>query len=64
MSEHNQHEEVIDQDISALTKISLLYDNSIAVKSLTLGVPWFGGAIDLILSKKGKEFVQRRSEIF
>lgn len=64
MSKSRKHEIASQKDVPLLTRGSLLYGDSTSTRSLVLALPYVGSAIDLILSKRGQEFVQKRTEIF
>jgi hypothetical protein len=53
-----------NKDIPAITKGSLLYTDSTALRSLVLAIPICGSQIDLLLNKRGNDFVTKRLQTF
>ena len=55
---------IANKDIPAITKGSLLYTDSTALRTLVLAIPMFGSQIDLLLNKRGNDFVSKRLQTF
>ncbi|WP_139248747.1 hypothetical protein [Marinobacter antarcticus] len=64
MSKSRKNEIASQKDVPLIIRGSLLYGDSTSTRSLVLALPYVGSTIDLILSKRGQEFVQKRTEIF
>jgi len=64
VNKKEKHEVGKNKDIALLTRSSLLYGDSTSTRSLILAIPVLGSSIDLILSKKGQDFVIKRLDIF
>lgn len=64
MNKNERHELGQNKGIPFLTRTSMLYGDSDVLRSLVLLIPMLGSPIDLILSKKGQEFVTKRIQIY
>jgi len=64
VSKSRNYEIAAQKDVPLSTRGSLLYGESTSTRSLVLALPYVGSSIDLILSKKGQEFAQKRVDTF
>lgn len=64
MGDKEKKELVANKDLPMLTRGSVIYIDLAYIRSLILAIPYFGSPIDLILSKKGKKYHQKRIELF
>jgi HPt (histidine-containing phosphotransfer) domain-containing protein len=64
MKEIKENEIASPLNANTTTRASLIYEKSLTTRSLILALPYVGSSIDLILSTKGQQFIQKRIDTF